>query len=362
MKINCKKKYNFKFIIIFIICIIAGCTRKESLPKDISIILTKIPVVKNEIMNVFVPPNNDQHLFNWENPKNPTITYTLRSLETLSTWKNDGFKRIYLIGDLTTNEMIKTLSQLPRFPFVHEGQYIAMLITNWVQVAELCMCDKIKLLGWDFLLAKFNRANIYLKAARESSSETAWKWYQRAFEIGKSEIVLEEAMNKCSNIGENQLIKMFESIYNDVAIARQKCKAFNEVYLYDIEPSQIVGLQKIKKGTTYKGKPVIFDGIEYSKSISTHVMPEGDCFIEYDLDKKYSFFKCKIAVTHTGDIKFRFNIDGKILYESDFLKSNVPPIDVNIDITHGERLKIELDKGKNYYGDQAVWCDPKLLK
>ena len=362
MKMNCKKIYKFKLIIIFIICIIVGCTRKEPSLKDISIIFSKIPVVKNEIMNVFIPQINVQIHLNWENPKNSTITYNLHPLKTLSTWKNDDFKKMYLIGNLATNETIETLGQLPRFPFVHEGQYIAMLITNWGQLAELCMCDKVTLLGWTPLLSKFNRANIFLNAAREASSKTAWKWYQRAFKVGTSEIILEEAMNKCIGIQEEQLVKMFESIYKDAAIARQKCKAFKEVYLYDIEPSQVVGLQKIKKGTTYNGKPVIFDKVEYSKSISTHVMPKGECFIEYDLDKKYSLFKCKIAVTHTGDVKFKFDVDGKKLYESDFITSNAPPEKVEIDVENGKKLKITVDKGKYNYGDQALWCNPRLIR
>ena len=135
-----------------------------------------------------------------------------------------------------------------------------------------------------------------------------------------------------------------------------------KIYLFDLTPLYTIGVKTMRKGVTYDNKPVIIQGTNYPKSISIHPMPKGQCFVEYEIGGLFKTFSTTLAITGKGKVSFLVYADDKLLYKSPEIIKTDKSILITLDVSDMNTLKLVIDKGKNYYGDQAVWCDPKLIK
>ena len=163
-----------------------------------------------------------------------------------------------------------------------------------------------------------------------------------------------------------KLLGLTKNISSDTQIRKELEKLWNLTpqtnYIFDLTPLYTIGVKKMRKGVTYDNKPVIIQGTNYPKSISIHPMPEEPCFVEYEIGGLFKSFSANLAITGNGKVSFLVYVDDKLLYKSPEITKIDKPIPLTLDVSGKNTLKLVIDKGKNYYGDQAVWCDPKVIK
>lgn len=140
-------------------------------------------------------------------------------------------------------------------------------------------------------------------------------------------------------------------------------------YLSDMEPlatKQDWG--NLNRNKSVDGNPLTIGGKVYEKGLGTHANSE----IEYDLSR---FNACEFLAfvgqdkETNGSITFQIFLDmghgytEKPAFESGILRREDGTVDVKLDITNAQKLKlITTDGGDNINGDHADWGDARIIR
>jgi len=112
---------------------------------------------------------------------------------------------------------------------------------------------------------------------------------------------------------------------------------------------------------------LIIDGKEYRKGVVIHPEDGGIiAFVEFLLPKRggrlvgVAGWAEQEGTVHSGKMRFRFFVDGKLLYGSEL--SGKESQDVDLDLGLGSVLRIETDDGNDrYYADHMAFGDLRII-
>lgn len=149
----------------------------------------------------------------------------------------------------------------------------------------------------------------------------------------------------------------------------EKIKDPANTYLIDLEPlSASVGFWTLGLGTF----PASEAGIVKGQAISSHDRPlpyslfaHAPSSLEYALDGQFSRFVSVISLEQSacGDgAVFVVSLDGKEIYHSPNLLPSTEPVPLDLNISSGQKLKLETLPGPDMSCDWTIWGDPYLVK
>jgi len=142
----------------------------------------------------------------------------------------------------------------------------------------------------------------------------------------------------------------------------------NSIYLADLSPKLITNFYAICKEQIgikqdAQGKPININDTIYENGIMLHAPSKGVGELVYDLNGKYKLFNAVLlGAREKSSVIFKIYGDCEELYVSPVITYEMEPVDLSLDISDVNELKIELDKEKANTCDLAVLGDPELIK
>ena len=140
------------------------------------------------------------------------------------------------------------------------------------------------------------------------------------------------------------------------------------VYVSDLtEADYKDGFWPIKKNgkTGEKDKEIMIEGEPSPKGIGMHPPNMGAAGLMFNLERKYSRFKGKVALNDGADgffgpVVFEILVNKKRVWQSKPLQKVGRVQDFDIDVSNAASLTIQTLSPKFCQGLQAVWLDPIL--
>jgi len=147
------------------------------------------------------------------------------------------------------------------------------------------------------------------------------------------------------------------------------------VYLSDLEPTEAFAHGGLKRDVGYTGQPISLKGRTFAKGLTTHAetTPEGGrAFVVYALAGGLGAAKRLKAWIGIDDSAGKegscaFIVEGRRqgqwqkLFESPVLRTGQGPVEVNVDISGSDQLRLRVtDGGDGISSDHAVWADAML--
>ncbi|MEI8114699.1 MAG: NPCBM/NEW2 domain-containing protein [Bacteroidia bacterium] len=137
-----------------------------------------------------------------------------------------------------------------------------------------------------------------------------------------------------------------------------------ELYLSDMDAeSSKQGWGVLQKDKSIQLPKIKIAGIEFQKGLGTHAPAET----VYRICGNYSIFSARIGVDdytrtyHLASVQFEVWGDGMMLYQSKIMKAEDPAVEVNVDITGINELKLIVnDGGDGQDWDHADWAEAKI--
>ncbi len=155
-------------------------------------------------------------------------------------------------------------------------------------------------------------------------------------------------------------------------VAKGNAGVSTQVYISDLTPvSSTNGFGPIEidksnaEDAIGDGKTLTLNGVTFAKGLGTHASSE----VIYNLtSNQYNTFKAKVGIDdevpdgNCGSVVFKVYKDNVLAYTSSTLYPSSATIDVNVDISNTNQLKLITDtSGDNNYCDHGDWADAKLL-
>lgn len=155
-------------------------------------------------------------------------------------------------------------------------------------------------------------------------------------------------------------------------VAKVNSGVSTEVYISDLTPvSSSNGFGPIEidqsnaEDAVGDGITLTLNGVTFAKGLGTHASSE----VVYNLtNNQYNTFKAKVGIDdeildgNCGSVVFKVYKDNVLAYTSPTLYPSSATIDVNVDISNTNQLKLITDtSGDNNYCDHGDWADAKLL-
>jgi len=138
--------------------------------------------------------------------------------------------------------------------------------------------------------------------------------------------------------------------------------AATKVSVLEMENLNSVNLPNgFQKGTDVKGELIILDGITNLNVIAILPPEKGNGIIEIPLEGKYDRFEAT-AISLGGDVVLSIIGDNKKLSVHPKLSKKDKPVELSVDITDMDMLKIAVDSYGYVPGDNLILLNPILIK
>ncbi|MGO4537909.1 NPCBM/NEW2 domain-containing protein [Paenibacillus sp. 2TAB19] len=126
--------------------------------------------------------------------------------------------------------------------------------------------------------------------------------------------------------------------------------------------SGTAGWGNIQLDKSSDGRPITLNGVVYAKGFGTHAASE----IVYTVGGAYEKFQASVGVDDetygNGSVSFEVWLDGVLAYDSGVMDANSDTIDIDVDISGAQQLKLVVTNGGNGTDwDHADWGDARIL-
>ncbi|MBX3046316.1 MAG: NPCBM/NEW2 domain-containing protein [Anaerolineales bacterium] len=140
------------------------------------------------------------------------------------------------------------------------------------------------------------------------------------------------------------------------------------IYLRELEPvyahaaggNFCIGREPVGDPVKCTGRTLQRDGTSYPNSIFAH----ANSAVEFDLSGEYGTlsFSPLILGPNCGDgVVFSVLLDGQEVYKSPVIKRETNPQEVEVDVTGGRALILQVDQLTNLECDWSTWGEPQLV-
>jgi hypothetical protein len=91
------------------------------------------------------------------------------------------------------------------------------------------------------------------------------------------------------------------------------------------------------------------------------------CVLVYDIGQACERFRSRLGFEQPagrlGRVAVRVLAGDRVLYENPDLRGDLPPVDLDFDITGQRQLTLEVDFGKGQdVGDRVIWGNARLVR
>lgn len=135
------------------------------------------------------------------------------------------------------------------------------------------------------------------------------------------------------------------------------------LYLSDLDFAVQGGIHRgLKLDQAYIDGGIDLGGVSYAKGLSTHANGRA-AFVEYDINGADNFMATigiEDWVSARGSVAFSVLVDGQPIYNSGRINWTDDPVDLDLDVSDGTTLRLEVDALGSRNADHAVWADARL--
>ena len=145
--------------------------------------------------------------------------------------------------------------------------------------------------------------------------------------------------------------------------ASREITTINGVFLDALEWIEATaGWGEVHRNTSVMGKPMTMGGKVFHRGLGTHAHSR----ITYDVPAGYASFAATIGCDQevvANSVVFVVEADGRELFRSPLMRSDTPPLDIDLPIRGASRLALIVeDGGDGIPADHGNWADARLLR
>jgi hypothetical protein len=140
-------------------------------------------------------------------------------------------------------------------------------------------------------------------------------------------------------------------------------------YLSDLTPVKVEQTPYFGRVVPFRldesldGGPLKLGDMVYAKGIAVH----SRCVLVYDIGQACERFRSRLGFEQPagrlGRVAVRVLAGDRVLYENPDLRGDLPPVDLDFDITGQRQLTLEVDFGKGQdVGDRVIWGNARLVR